>query len=195
MHIRTLFVVTFFTISLFSSCQNKNSINGAYAGSYFLNNVSGMQRYDISYYFRNDGTYCDGLGNKDWQTRVSGKYSVKGDKVVLSYGEGRSRTITILKDGDLFSSPYRLFKLDAVSNVPVISLKHISAQSMGGIGTEMVYTGAVNHNYITFDGKKNFTHSGFRGTLIAGENVGGGSSQGWAIKVMDHIPLIMGCLN
>jgi hypothetical protein len=170
------FIISLLVFSFNSFSQNK--ITGVYAGTESSVGINGMQSFGRAYYFRPDGTYCSDLGKPDWKTRVSGTYTISGKKLFLtSNSGGKPNGISIIKDDYLSDDGTSLFKFNVMNSLPAQSFSHTMASSTGGAGTGTPYAGSYGQNGLSFDGKGHFSHSGFGSSMIAGDNVGGGSTK------------------
>jgi hypothetical protein len=168
-----------FSLLLLNSCSlAQNKITGVYAGTESSVGINGMQSFGRAYYFRPDGTYCSDLGKPDWKTRVNGTYTIKGEKLFLtSNSGGKPNGISIIKDDYLSNDGTSLFKFDVMNSLPAQSFSHTMISSTGGAGTGTPYAGSYGQNGLSFDGKGHFSHSGFGSSMVAGDNVGGGSTK------------------
>jgi hypothetical protein len=172
----SLFSLTLFYCISFSYGQNK--ISGVYAGTESSMGVNGMQSFGRSYYFREDGTYCNDLGKPGWKTNVNGTYTITGKTLTLFSNKGYPpNKMEIIKDDYLSDGGTSLFKFDVMNRLPAQSFSHTMASSTGGIGTGTPYAGSYGQNDLSFDGKGHFSHSGFGSSMVAGDNVGGGSTK------------------
>jgi hypothetical protein len=161
-----------------SASFGQNKITGVYAGTESSVGINGMQSFGRAYYFRPDGTYCSDLGKPDWKTRVNGTYTISGKKLFLTSGSGgKPNGISIIKDDYLSDDGTSLFKFDVMNRLPAQSFSHTMASSVGGAGTGTPYAGSYGQNGLSFDGKGHFSHSGFGSSMVAGDNVGGGSTK------------------
>ncbi|WPU91249.1 hypothetical protein SNE25_18190 [Mucilaginibacter sabulilitoris] len=153
------------------------SLNGVYAGCQFTVSPligGGMNRRDIVFLFRPDGTFNDQMGQADWKTRVSGKYTVSGSKIDLNFAGGHSQ-YTIKDASTLYGHGYNLFKLQG-NIIPPGYYEFISAMGSGGGVSGLAYVGTSTHRGLNFDANGHFSNSRSSATLIAGDNVGGGST-------------------
>jgi hypothetical protein len=170
------FIISLLVFSFNSFSQNK--ITGVYAGTESSVGINGMQSFGRAYYFRPDGTYCSDLGKPDWKTRVNGTFTISGKKLFLtSNSGGKPNGISIIKDDYLSDEGTSLFKFAVMNSLPAQSFSHTMASSTGGAGTGTPYAGSYGQNGLSFDGKGHFSHSGFGSSMIAGDNVGGGSTK------------------
>lgn len=167
---RLVFLLSPLLCCITLNCSSQAKLNGVYAGSDFLYSPYGMQRYDYSFYFRPDGSFCDELEKPDWQTKVNGTYTINGNELTLKYSNtGKINKMTIQPDGYLFDGSYSLFKFDIVNSIPAISFNFITASGGGGIGTGLPYAGGTGRNYLTFDGKGHFSHSSFGSASVVSD--------------------------
>ncbi|WP_114939509.1 hypothetical protein [Mucilaginibacter endophyticus] len=155
----------------------QDKLDGVYAGCEFSPSPifgGGMNRRDVSVLFRPDGTFNDLLNRADWQTNVSGRYTVSKGEVTLKYTKSSS-VYTITKYGSLSNYAHELFKLQG-NIIPEGYYSFISAMGGGGAAYGTTYVGALSTQGLNFDGKGHFSNSRYSGSVVAGENVGGGSS-------------------
>jgi hypothetical protein len=170
------FIISLLLLSFVSCAQNK--ITGVYAGTESSVGINGMQSFGRSYYFRADGTYCNDLSKTDWKTRINGTYTISGKKLFLtSNSGGKPNGISIIKDDYLSDDGTSLFKFDVMNRLPAQSFSHTMISSVGGAGTGTPYACSYGQNGLSFDGKGHFSHSGFGSSMVAGDNVGGGSTK------------------
>lgn len=154
-----------------SSLNAQQSLTGAYGGSEFYTSASGMIRNDKVIYFRSDGTYARKLNQKDWQTRVDGRYTLNGNKITLTAAkDGKQSHATLKPNGELTLGGATLLQFDRVNSLPAQTFEYKMAIS----GTGGAYGGGQSQNLLSFDGNGNFSHSEFHGTLVIGSGVGGG---------------------
>ncbi|UOE49298.1 hypothetical protein MTO98_33430 [Mucilaginibacter sp. SMC90] len=168
-------------LAVFSCCSNdifaQVKLDGVYAGCEFSPSPifgGGMNRRDVAVMFRPDGTFNDVLNRADWQTNVSGKYTVNNNEVNLKYTKSSS-VYTITKYGSLSNYAHELFKLQG-NVIPAGYYSFISAMGGGGAAYGTTYVGALSTQGLNFDGQGHFSNSRYSGSVVAGENVGGGSS-------------------
>jgi hypothetical protein len=155
----------------------QEKLDGVYAGCEFSPSPifgGGMNRRDIAVLFRPEGTFNDVLNRTDWQTNVSGHYTVSKGQVTLKYTKSSS-VYTITKYGSLSNYAHELFKLQG-NIIPAGYYSFISAMGGGGAAYGTTYVGALSTQGLNFDGKGHFSNSRYSGSVVAGENVGGGSS-------------------
>jgi len=155
----------------------QGKLDGAYAGCEFSPSPifgGGMNRTDVAILFRPDGTFNDVLNRTDWQTNVSGRYTVNNREVTLKYTKSSS-VYTITKYGSLSNYAHELFKLQG-NIIPPGYYSFISAMGGGGAAYGTTYVGALSTQGLNFDDKGHFSNSRYSGSVVAGENVGGGSS-------------------
>ncbi|RYG14298.1 MAG: hypothetical protein EOO07_16905 [Chitinophagaceae bacterium] len=171
-------LILLLTTALTSSCQSKNDFSGVYAGVRLSLNPlgGGMNRTDEVYLFRKDKTFTDQLNKKDWKTAVRGKYNIKGSELYLTYTNGDKENFTITKGGNLDAGTFVLFKMDLDNSVPKGSYHFKFISGSGGIATGTTYTGTSTKQTLDFDGAGKFTTNRQSTTLIAGDNIGGGTS-------------------
>lgn len=171
-------LVLFAFLFCFSDCVfAQGKLDGAYAGCEFSPSPifgGGMNRTDIAILFRPDGTFNDVLSRTDWQTNVSGRYTVNNREVTLKYTKSSS-VYTITKYGSLSNYAHELFKLQG-NIIPPGYYSFISAMGGGGAAYGTTYVGALSTQGLNFDDKGHFSNSRYSGSVVAGENVGGGSS-------------------
>ncbi|GAB2798977.1 hypothetical protein GCM10027275_50920 [Rhabdobacter roseus] len=176
--------VALFVVSLggLVACQSQ-SVEGVYGGVEMSVSAmvgGGMQRSDIVLYLRPDGTFTDALHKPDWRTDVKGTYVVKNQEVVLTYaGKERKTTHEIHPKGYLLAygqSP--LFPMVMDKKVPAGGFKYTGGSGGGGGLSGITYVGSFSQRTIYFDGKGTFSHKRFSSTVVAGGQVGGGSTRG-----------------
>lgn len=153
-------------------------LNGVYAGVQF--SVSpliggGMNRKDVVILFRTDGTFNDQMGQPNWSTKVAGKYIISGNTVTLNFPKS-STSYTIKNATTLHGYGFQLFKLQG-STISPGYFEFTSAMGSGGGSSGLTYVGTSSHRGLNFDSKGHFSNSRNSATLIAGENVGGGSTR------------------
>jgi hypothetical protein len=155
----------------------QEKLDGVYAGCEFSPSPifgGGMNRRDIAVLIRPDGTFNDVLNRTDWQTNVSGHYTISKGQVTLKYTKSSS-IYTITKYGSLSNYAHELFKLQG-NIIPAGYYSFISAMGGGGAAFGTTYVGALSTQGLNFDEKGHFSNSRYSGSVVAGENVGGGSS-------------------
>lgn len=156
----------------------QTTLSGVYAGlqtSLAVTAGAGMNRTDHVVLFRPDGSFDANLHKADWKTATTGRYTISGNKVVMTYVNGGKDTYEI-KNGDLWGPGFWLLKMDDGNAVPPGSYTFTNGFSMGGMGTGMTYVGTTANVGLQFDGKGNFSRNASAATVVAGGNVGGGSS-------------------
>lgn len=155
-------------------------LNGVYAGVELRLSVligGGMDRVDNVIFFRPDGTFTDKLDKPTWKTDVTGRYQVSGKKVSLLYKDGSKDDVNMLANGDLDAGSYNLFRLKESDSVPPGFYKFTYASGAGGGSSNLTYVGTSGQTGLNFDGKGHFTRNSASATLIAGDNIGGGSNR------------------
>ncbi|WEK33804.1 MAG: hypothetical protein P0Y53_15030 [Candidatus Pseudobacter hemicellulosilyticus] len=176
-----LLVVPFVAIGLVSSCQSASSFPGVYAGVKLSISPmigAGMIRTDVVILFRKDGTFTDELEEPDWKTAVSGKYAISGSKVILTFAKDGDKTeYKFTEKGNLDAGSFTLFKMAEKDKIPPGEYEFQYASGSGGIGTPVPYVGASGKTYLNFDGNGNFTTEKNSATVVAGDNIGGGTSK------------------
>ncbi len=174
------FLFLTYLLSFHSSCSQSSSITGVYAGvaltvSGFAG--GGMDRSDVVIYLRNDGSFTDKLGEADWQTTRKGTYSVTGKKVTLRFANGKKdKTYTLTADGNLDAGSFTLFKMTEQNSIPAGLYKYSHTSGSGGIGTSVPYVGSSRNHSLYFDGNGNFSTNSSSTSMVAGDNIGGGST-------------------
>ena len=151
---------------------------GVFAGKWIFINTN----TDISFYLRDDGTYCDDLGKPDWRTRIDGTYKKDGKKIVQTANDGKQSTYSC-EDADctfLWSDGgYHLFNAQILNEVPKGSYSFTSVGSMSVYnasgGTDIVGGGVSG--YYDFDGKGRFKDGSWAYSSAAMSNVGGGGTR------------------
>ncbi|RYF24478.1 MAG: hypothetical protein EOO42_05725 [Flavobacteriales bacterium] len=174
----TLQLLFLLTITVSTSCQSSDNFAGVYAGVRLSINPlgGGMNRTDEVFLFRKDKTFTDQLNKKDWKTAIRGKYEIKGSEIHLSYSNGDKDQYTITKGGNLDAGTFVLFKMDLDNSVPKGSYKFKFINGSGGMATGTTYVGTSTRKELNFDGNGNFTTERQSNTVIAGDNIGGGSN-------------------
>ena len=135
-----------------------------------------MNRSDEVILFRKDKTFTDQLEKKDWKTAVRGKYEIKGSELILQYTNGNKAKYTITKAGNLDAGTYVLFKMELDNKVPKGSYEFKFISGSGGIATGTTYVGSSSKRELNFDGAGNFSTDRQSTTVIAGDNIGGGTN-------------------
>jgi hypothetical protein len=160
----------------------QKSLNGTYAGTSTpnLNPFNNMSiSFDTySFYFRQNGTYTNKLGESDWQTRIDGTYRIVGNKVFIQSKSGgdKPEELEIKDNGSLYYRNSNLFKLEITNNIPAVVVENKSASGGGGQIEGTVYVGNFSNTIYNFDGKGNFSNGRESSTVISGASVGGGVS-------------------
>lgn len=174
----TLQLFLLLSITISTSCQSSDNFAGVYAGvKLSLNPLGGgMNRSDEVILFRKDKTFTDQLNKKDWKTAVRGKYEIKGSEIQLTYTNGDKDRFNITKGGNLDAGTYVLFKMDLDNSVPKGSYKFKFINGSGGMATGTTYVGTSTQKELNFDGSGNFTTDRQSTTVIAGDNIGGGTN-------------------
>ncbi|WP_316736792.1 hypothetical protein [Pedobacter aquatilis] len=174
----TLQILILITTALSSACQSSGSFPGVYAGvKLSLNPLGGgMNRTDVVILLRKDKTFTDQLKKKDWKTAIRGKYEIKGSDVHLLYSNGDKDEFTITKGGNLDAGTYTLFKMDLDNSVPKGTYEFKFINGSGGIATGTTYVGTSSRRNLSFDGAGHFTTDKQSTTVIAGDNIGGGTN-------------------
>lgn len=168
----------FLTITLTTSCQSSDQFAGVYAGvKLSLNPLGGaMNRTDVVILLRNDKTFTDQLNKEDWKTAVRGKYEIKGTELYLKYNNGDQEELSITKGGNLDAGTYVLFKMELDNSIPKGSYEFKFINGSGGIATGTTYIGSSSIRTLDFDGAGNFSTDRQATTIIAGNNIGGGTN-------------------
>lgn len=161
-----------------SSCQSQSTFEGVYAGvKLSLNPLGGgMNRTDVVILFRKDKTFTDELEKADWKTAVRGRYVISGKNVQLLYSNGDKDEFDITSGGNLDAGTYVLFKMDLDNSVPKGSYKFKFVSGSGGIATGTTYIGSSTNKTLDFDGAGNFITNRQSATVVAGDNIGGGTN-------------------
>ncbi|EDM37674.1 hypothetical protein PBAL39_14654 [Pedobacter sp. BAL39] len=168
----------FVSVALSSACQSSNTFPGVYAGvKLSLNPLGGgMNRTDVVILFRKDKTFTDELEKKDWKTAVRGKYVISGKKIQLLYKNGDKDEFDMTSHGNLDAGTFVMFKMELDNRVPKGSYKFKFVSGAGGIATGTTYIGSSSNRELNFDGAGNFTTERQSATVVAGDNIGGGTS-------------------
>lgn len=168
---------------IYSSCSSQGSsgVTGVWCGVELTLSPmmgGGMDRTDVTLYLRPDGTFADEMDKPDWKTRVDGKYSVSGSTLRLLYDDAKqNREIKITGNKTMeLGTGYVLRKMDT-RKIPAGTYKFQYASGSGGGVSGTPYVGSSGEKNIYFDGKGNFHEDGYGGVVIAGDNIGGGSSR------------------
>ncbi|SOD14318.1 hypothetical protein [Pedobacter xixiisoli] len=166
------------TIVVSTSCKSSDNFSGVYAGVRLSLNPlgGGMNRTDEVFLFRKDNTFTDQLNKKDWKTAVRGTYEIKGSELYLTYVNGDKDNFTITKGGNLDAGTYVLFKMDLDNSIPKGSYHFKFINGSGGMATGTTYIGTSTKQTLNFDGKGNFDTDRQSTTVIAGDNIGGGTN-------------------
>ncbi|WP_421944632.1 hypothetical protein [Pedobacter sp.] len=135
-----------------------------------------MNRTDVVILLRKDKTFTDQLNKKDWKTAIRGKYEIKGADLHLLYSNGNKDKYTITKGGNLDGGNHVLFKMDLDNSVPKGTYVFKFISGSGGIATGTTYIGSSTRRNLSFDGAGNFTTDKESTTIIAGDNIGGGTN-------------------
>lgn len=177
-HYFALQILILFTAVFSSACQSSTSFAGVYAGvKLSLNPLGGgMNRTDKVILFRKDKTFTDELDKKDWKTAVRGRYEIKGSDLILRYTNGDKDEYTITKAGNLDGGNYVMFKMNLDNSVPKGTYVFKFISGSGGIATGTTYVGTSTRENLSFDGAGNFTTDRQSNTVIAGNNIGGGTN-------------------
>ena len=165
-------------LTLTALTEKAQKLNDIYAGAQLYTTVyDGMQINNIAFYFRNDGTFNDKFNIANWQTNVSGTYTINNNTVQLKFKDGReSVAYKLSQNGNLESTAgikHTLHKLKKISSLPAGSYQSKSASSHGGMGTGMPNVAAFSSGYLTFDGKGKFSFNRTGTVGLSGETVGG----------------------
>lgn len=171
-------ILFFLTMALSMSCQSSDGFPGLYAGvKLSLNPLGGgMNRTDVVILLRKDKTFTDELSKKEWKTAVSGKYEIKGSGLLLNYNNGDKANYTITKNGNLDAGTFVMFKMELDNSIPKGSYTFKFISGSGGISTGTTYIGSSAKRVLNFDGAGNFTTDKQSTTVIAGDNIGGGTN-------------------
>ena len=177
-HYFALQILILFTAVFSSACQSSTSFPGVYAGvKLSLNPLGGgMNRTDKVILFRKDKTFTDELDKKDWKTAVRGRYEIKGSNLILHYTNADKDEYTITKAGNLDGGNYVMFKMNLDNSVPKGTYVFKFISGSGGIATGTTYVGTSTRKNLSFDGAGNFTTDRKSNTVIAGDNIGGGTN-------------------
>lgn len=174
----TLQLILLLATTLSTSCKSSDDFTGVYAGVRLSINPlgGGMNRTDEVFLFRKDKTFTDQLNKKDWKTAVRGKYEIKGSELYLTYTNGDKDNFTITKGGNLDAGTFVLFKMELDNSVPKGSYRFKFINGSGGIATGTTYVGTSTNQTLNFDGAGNFDTDRQSTTVIAGDNIGGGTN-------------------
>ncbi len=170
-----------YSFTMHTSCSQSSGITGVYAGieltvSGFAG--GGMDRNDIAIYLRGDGSFTDKLGEADWKTAKKGTYTISGKKVTFRFASGKKdKTYTLTSEGNLNAGSFVLFKMVEQNTIPPGLYKYNHTSGSGGIGTNVPYVGSSRNHSLYFDGKGNFTTNSSNTSMVAGDNMGGGSTK------------------
>ena len=134
---------------------------GVFAGKWIFINTN----TDISFYLRDDGTYCDDLGKPDWRTRIDGTYKKDGKKITQTSNDGKQSTYSC-EDADctfLWSDGgYHLFNAQILNEVPK------GSYSFTSVGSMSVYNASGGTDIVGGGGTRSSSSAGSY-TLDAGE--------------------------
>lgn len=171
-------ILFFLSTALSLSCQSSDGFPGVYAGvKLSLNPLGGgMNRTDVVILLRKDKTFTDELDKKDWKIAVRGKYVIKGSKLLLNYNNGDHDNYTITNSGNLDAGTFVMFKMELDNSIPKGSYTFKFVSGSGGISTGTTYIGSSAKQVLNFDGAGNFTTDKQSTTVIAGDNIGGGTN-------------------
>lgn len=171
-------ILLFSILSLSTSCQSSANFSGVYAGvKLSLNPLGGgMNRTDEVFLFREDKTFTDQLNKPDWKTAVRGTYEIKGTALYLKYHNGSKQELSITKGGNLDAGTYVLFKMELDNRIPKGAYQFKFINGSGGIATGTTYIGTSSRRTLDFDGVGNFSTDRQSTTVIAGNNIGGGTN-------------------
>jgi hypothetical protein len=164
-----------------AACAQPKGVNGVYAGVQLMPSTmpgGGMSRIDVVILFRPNGTYNDDLSKPDWQTRVTGRYTVNGRTVSLREpGDKEATTYTLTKSGDMDAGSFNLIRQPLDNSVPKGYFEFTSASGSGGGVSGMVYVGSSSNTGLYFDGKGGFSNNSQSATVVSGNGIGGGGSR------------------
>ena len=173
-----LFILLFITGTIGLLAQTK-TLHDVYGGiELTLPPVmgNGMGRNDNVILFRPDGTFNHQMEKPDWQTRVTGKYTIDGQNIMLQYNGGAKDKFKLETDGDLDAGSYKLLKLNTFNSIPPGYYGFTSGSTSGGGSSGMVFVGTSGKRGLYFDGKGNFTSNRSSATMVSGDGIGGGTS-------------------
>lgn len=175
-----IYLIFFIGVFSISSCKSQ-SLPGVYAGVALELQVNfgggmGMGRNDITLYIRPDGTFTNDLKSKTWKTDIKGNYKQGGNKVILTYKNIDRKDIYSYDKGILSEGSTVLVKMDENDKVPPGKYSFTYASGSGGGMSGSPYIGASGGKDFYFDSKGNFSKEGYGSVVIAGDNIGGGTS-------------------
>jgi hypothetical protein len=114
--------VSFFLLSFTALYAQKQTMHAVFAGSEYTPNTTsgGMDRTDHVYYFRPDASFCSELDKPDWQKRVTGTYSIDGNRLKMKWmSDGSEKVIHLSVTGATGQSGAATFiKMDVSAKVP-----------------------------------------------------------------------------
>ncbi|WP_231424098.1 hypothetical protein [Pedobacter sp. Leaf250] len=177
-HYFLLQIIFLTTTALSSACQSSTGFPGVYAGVRLSLNPlgGGMNRTDEVFLLRKDKTFTDELNKKDWKTAIRGTYEIKGSDLLLKYSNGDKSKFTITKAGNLDAGTFVLFKMNLDNSIPKGSYQFKFISGSGGISNGTTYVGSSAKRVLNFDGAGSFTTDRESTTVIAGDNIGGGTN-------------------
>ncbi len=172
-----IILVIFLIVHGLVSSQNDNK-SFIYAGRFVYRGFDIIMQ-DYAYLFREDGSFCDTLDEKDWQTKVSGYYKQPNkNTIILNYldQEDESDTISIKrhKDGEkAYLGSIPVFKLKPTDYIPLGFYMLETSYSSGGMGTGTAYVGHFENEGYLFKSDYTFQVNGESTTMLIGSAVGG----------------------
>ncbi|MBS9460986.1 hypothetical protein KIM67_01090 [Flagellimonas sp. 389] len=147
--------------------------------------VMQMERVDYTILFRKDGTFCEDLHEKDWQTKVNGRYKETESEIIMEYVDNTIENDTItFEDNKLIGDFYgtQVIRMEPPNKVPSGYYSFSSTSSSGGMGTGMAYVGTQHYEGFNFYDDGTFNKSTSGAVIVSGNNVAGGTSSDNAEK-------------
>lgn len=167
---------------IFGASVRAESLEGVYAGAeLYTTPFEGMQINYLTFYLRKDGSFTDKLDAADWRTARTGRYSLQGGTLQLTFADGREgKKFLLNRNGNLESTSgmkHTLHALQQVDQVPAGYYEMRSAAYRGGLGGNVPGVFSASSKGITFDGKSRFSLDGSSMVSVGG-NTGTGSVAG-----------------
>jgi hypothetical protein len=173
-------IVVLFITNVITGTSQVSSSDIVYAGRSFTWGAN-MSSYDHVVLFRSNGTFCESLEEKDWQTKVTGYYKRGKDKIFMEYLDKAEENDTIFFETDeegyesIYYAGTQMVKMIVPNTVPEGYYDFSSATSSGGMGTGMLYVGTQNYEGFNFYNNGTFDRNTSGGVMVTGNNIGGGT--------------------
>jgi hypothetical protein len=114
--------VSFFLLSFTVLYAQNQTMHAVLAGSEYTPNTEsgGMERKDHVYYFRPDASFCSELDKADWQKKVTGTYSIDGNRLKMKWmSDGAEKVILLGVTGTTGQMGAATFiKMEVAGKVP-----------------------------------------------------------------------------